>query len=263
MVATIGPEIPVAVAAVEHMDQMPGIGLAGVADLHGADQLVQTIHADRQLVAEIRFSVLLRPACLDILLPALGRRPLDRHGPLLHHGLLIGRVVLDRCANDAGIDDLPLASPEAVVLQLELDLGKDPMLDIGFDQALAKEPDRIAIRNPAGVLQPGKALEAQAIEQLELHLLVGQVEQLLKNQQTRHHLRRIGRSTAFGAGGPRRPAVDLDGQGSEVHMLVEQGQRVAETVELGFSFLVGKQTEHGRGAGGGRVFRVYRTEGSF
>ncbi|MFC0708878.1 hypothetical protein, partial [Azorhizophilus paspali] len=73
---------------------------------------------------------------LDILLPALGGRPFDRYGLLFHHGLLIGRVVLDRCPDNAGIDDLPLASPQAVLLQLTLHLGKDPMLDVGLYQAL-------------------------------------------------------------------------------------------------------------------------------
>ncbi|MNN64233.1 hypothetical protein D3C81_1796640 [compost metagenome] len=73
-----------------------------------------TIHTDRQLVAEIRLAVLLRPARLDILLPALGRFPLDGHCSLLHDLLFFSRVVLGWSADDAGIDDLPFACVEAV-----------------------------------------------------------------------------------------------------------------------------------------------------
>ncbi len=96
---------------------MPGVGLAGIAHLHAADQLV----------------------------PALAGQPFKRYGLRLQHGLIIGRVVLDRCPDNAGIDDLPLAGPEAVLLQLTLHLGKDPMLDVGLYQTLAKDPDRVAI----------------------------------------------------------------------------------------------------------------------
>ncbi len=52
-------------------------------------------------------------------------------------------------ANDAGIDDLPLAGPESVILQLPLHLCQDLMLEIGLYQALAKDPDRVAIQFPA------------------------------------------------------------------------------------------------------------------
>ncbi|MNZ90506.1 hypothetical protein D3C78_1094710 [compost metagenome] len=109
VIAAIRPEVPAAVVPVEHIHQMPGIGLAGIAHPHAADQLVPAIHADREFVAEIRFAVLLRPARLDILLPAFGGRPFDRYRLLLHHRLLIGRVVLNGRTNDAGVDDLPLA----------------------------------------------------------------------------------------------------------------------------------------------------------
>nr|CAB76428.1 hypothetical protein [Azotobacter vinelandii] len=221
VIPAIRPEVPAAVAPVEHIHQMQGVGLAGIAHLHAADQLVPAIHADRQLVAEVRLAVLLRPARLDILLPALGGRPFDRHSLLLHHGLLIGRVVLDGRANDAGIDDLPFASPEAVCLQLTLHLGKDPMLDVGLYQALAKDPNRVAVRHSAGVFQPGKTLETHTVEQLKLHLLVGQVEQLLEYQQSRHLLRWIRRPAALGPTGPGSPVVDLGGQGCKVHMLVQ------------------------------------------
>jgi len=122
VIAAISPEVPAAIAPVEHIHQVSGIGLTGIAPPQAADQLVPAIRADRELVAEIRLAVLLHPACIDILLPTLGRRPFDRYCLLLHHGLLIRRVVLDGSANDAGIDDLPLAGPESLRLQLELHL---------------------------------------------------------------------------------------------------------------------------------------------
>lgn len=263
VIAAIRPEVPAAVVPVEHIHQMPCIGLAGIAHPHAANELVPAIHADRELVAEIRLAVLLRPARLDILLPPFGGRPFDRYRLLLHHRLLIGRVVLNGCANDAGVDDLPLAGPESMLLQLALHLGKDLMLDVGLYQALAKDPDRVAIRNSTGVLQPGKTLEAHAVDQLELHLLIGQVEQLLEHQKAGHQLRWIGRPTALGPTGPGRPAVDLGCQGRKVHMLVQQGQWIAQAVQLGFTFLVGKQTEHGQSSGGSRARRFYREVAGF
>jgi len=126
------------------------------------------------------------------------------------------------------------------------------VLDIGLHQTLAKDPDRVAIWNPAGVFQSGKALEAHAVEQLELHLLIGQVEQLLEHQQASHQLCRIRWPTALGPAGPGSPAIDFSSQGSKVHMLVEQGQWIAQAVQLGFTFLVGKQAQHQQTPGGQR-----------
>lgn len=46
---------------------------------------------------------------------------------------------------------------------------------VGADQALLERPDGGAVGNLAAVAQADKALEAEAVEQLELHLLVAQV----------------------------------------------------------------------------------------
>ena len=73
-------------------------------------------------------------------------------------------------------------------LQLALHLGKDLVLDIGLHQTLAKDPDRVAIWNPAGVFQSGKALEAHAVQHLVLAVLVAEVVEVLEDQNAHHHL---------------------------------------------------------------------------
>ncbi len=45
VIAAIGPEVPAAVATVEHVHKVPGIGLAGIAHLYSADELVPPVHA--------------------------------------------------------------------------------------------------------------------------------------------------------------------------------------------------------------------------
>lgn len=115
---TISPEFQTAVTLIQYIDQMKRVGFAGIAHLHVAGQFVPAIHTDRQLVAEVRFAMFLRPARLDILLPALGRFPLDRRCSLLDDFLFFSRVVLGWRADDAGIDDLPFARLKAVQLKL-------------------------------------------------------------------------------------------------------------------------------------------------
>lgn len=46
--------------------------------------------------------------------------------------------------------------------------------------------------------------------------------------------------------------IAYSSQGSKVHMLVEQGQWIAQAVQLGFTFLVGKQAQHQQTPGGQR-----------
>ncbi len=53
-----------------------------VLTLDLADQLVASVGADRGLVAEIRFAVLLGSGDFGVPLPALGRLPVDRYRPL-------------------------------------------------------------------------------------------------------------------------------------------------------------------------------------
>jgi len=140
------------------------VGLAGIAHPHVADQFVPAIHADRQLVAEVRFAMFLRPARLDILMPALGRFPLDGGCSLLHDFLFSSRVVLGWGSNDADIDDMSFACVETVELQLALNFIKNQMLDLGLNEPFTDIPDRIAIRRVRRVPHPGKALKAHAVD---------------------------------------------------------------------------------------------------
>lgn len=73
VIAAVGPEVPTAVFLIQHSHEIQGTGLVGVTDLHFEDQFVPTIHADRQLAAEVGFAAPLRSARLDVLLPVFGR----------------------------------------------------------------------------------------------------------------------------------------------------------------------------------------------
>lgn len=126
----------------------------------------------------------------------------------------------------SGIDDLALPCLEAALLKLALPLIEDQVFSLRLHQTLAKVPERVAIRDTAQALQSGKSLEANAVKQLELHLLTGRVEYMLENQQARHQLHRVRLLTAFGPAGPGSPVVDLVSHGDKVHMLVQQRQRI-------------------------------------
>lgn len=152
VIATVSLEVTAAAPSIQYINQVKCVGLAGIAHPHVADQFVLAIHADRQLVAEIRLAMLLRSARLDILLSALGRLPLDGRCSLLHDLLFFSRVVRSRGADDAGIDDLPFACGEAIKLQLAPNFIKNQMLDLGLNEPLTKIPDRIAIRHARSVL---------------------------------------------------------------------------------------------------------------
>ena len=90
--------------------------------------------------------------------------------------------------------------------------------------------------------QSDKALKAQAVEQLEFHLFVAQVEQLLDQQNANHQFSREWRTPAAFAAGARSCFVNGIGKRDEVDMLLHHLERITKLVQLGFAFLVGKQT---------------------
>lgn len=67
VIATISPEVTAAVPSIQYIDQVKCVCLAGIACPRVADQFVPTIHADRQLVAEVRLAMLFVPpsGCQD------------------------------------------------------------------------------------------------------------------------------------------------------------------------------------------------------
>src|SRR5436853_2582806 len=83
-----------------------------VAHVVAPDQLVLGIRIHVVLVAVKAFAVLLRPACILVFLPVLGRLllPIVRRLAALDGLVLLARVTLSGHRHDGGIDGLPTAS---------------------------------------------------------------------------------------------------------------------------------------------------------
>ena len=188
--------IPTGVAPVEHVFEMAGSVLSGGTDPDLAEQLVLLIGAGRELVAEVRLPVLLGPAGLGILLSPLRRRPVTRRGLLLDQFLFLLAEPLPWHRNEAGIDDLPTSRDVAVLGQFTLDSVEQRFRCARCDQPLAERPQRRAIRNLTAVASANKTLEAQPIQELELHLFVPEVVQLLQQQCAHHQFGRKRRTPA-------------------------------------------------------------------
>ena len=126
--------------------------------------------------------------------------------------------------------------------KLTVDGVKDTLAGAGLEQALLERPDRCPVRYLTTGTQSDKALEAQAVEQLEFHLFVAQVEQLLDQQDANHEFGRERRTPAAFAAGAGSGFINRIGKRDEVDMLLHHLERITKLVQLGFAFLVGKQT---------------------
>lgn len=247
-VALVGVDIAAGVERVQHVLEVQGVVLAAGADLDLADQLAALVGAERELVAKIGFAVLLGPARIDILLAPLRRRPVGRHGVVFDHGgffLLAKR--LPRRQDDGSVDHLATTGNIAVLGQLAIDSLEYAFAGARLDQAFLESPDCGAVGDLAGVAQAGKALETEPVQQLELHLLVRQIEQLLDQQDTHHDFCGKWRASAALTAWAWRCLIDRRRHGGEIDMPLQHLQRVTQLGQLGFSLLGGKQawSHHG------------------
>lgn len=94
------------------------------------------------------------------------------------------------------------------------------------------------------MFQPQEALEAATVQHLVLQRLVGQVVQLLQQQQPDHQLRRPRRATALGTRAQAKVAIDHRRDRDEIDVPRQQLQRIAQLLALGFALGPGKQTDH-------------------
>lgn len=117
-VALVAVQVAAGVGGVQHVLQMERIVRAGGADLELGDQLIASVRADRNLVAEVRFPVLLGPGGVEVLLPAPGRRPVRRSRLLLDQFPFLSGDVLPVNGDEAGVHDLPATGEIAVAGQL-------------------------------------------------------------------------------------------------------------------------------------------------
>ena len=242
-VALVGLDITAGVARVEHLLEVQGVVLAGRADVHAADQLVASAHAARELEAEGSLAILLRPARLYILLPALRGRPLGRHRVLLDDLLLVLVQRLLENRHDAGIDHLSAARDVALAVELPAHGLEDPLSRLRLDQPLLERPDGRAVGCLRTLPQPHEALEAQPVQKLELHLLVAEVVELLDHQHPHHQLGRKRWPSATLAARSGRCLVDLRSQRRKVHVRGQFAQRVADLVQLRLTLLLREQTD--------------------
>src|SRR5213595_773794 len=100
------------VARVQEHIQLLAVMDCRVAHVVAPDQLVLGIRIHVVLVSKEALTVLLRPACILVFLPVLGRLLLPMVGRLaaLDGLVLLVRVTLSGHRYDGGIDDLPTAS---------------------------------------------------------------------------------------------------------------------------------------------------------
>lgn len=241
-IALVGQDVPICVGRVEHVLEMRGVVFAGRAHFDLAYQLVALVGVGRDLVAEIGFAVLLRPARVRIFLAPLGWLPVGRHRAFADQGFFFLAQRLPGRLHDARVDHLAAARNIAMLGQLTIDRFENALAGARLDEAFLERPDRRSIWNLAAGTQADEALKAQTIKQLELHLLIAQVEQLLDQKHAHHQFGGERWTAAAFAAGTRCRMIDFGGKGNEVDMLLQHPQRIAELVQLGFALLVGKQT---------------------
>ena len=140
-VAPVGIDIPTRVARIEDVVEVLAVVCTRRVSLDSANDLVFLVDVDRELVAEVALAVLFRPG---------------------------------------GVDDLTAARDETLPEQLRRDTVKK-RLGARFTNPVLEGPHRGAVRDPGRVRQSAEALVAHAVEQLILHLLIGQVVQTLEH----------------------------------------------------------------------------------
>ena len=239
-IAPIGEDIPTRVGRVHDRLEVPAVVGAGRVGHNLADKLVLLVDVHRELVAMVTLAMLLGPGGIQILLAALGRRPVSGQGVLFDLFLVIPGEVLPGRGHQRGVDDLATPCDKALLEQLRGNTIEDG-LGAGFADSVLEGPHCRPIRNVGGLGQTAEALVAHPVQQLVFHLLVGQVVQALQDQNAHH-----------GFGGKRRPAtleterargnvINFRRQGRKVDAGFNLGERVAQLVDGLLVMLVGKQ----------------------
>jgi len=195
-VAPIRIDVQNRVEPVEHLVEVLAVVGAGRIGLDLADDLVLRVDVDGEFVAEVGLAVFLGPGRVNVLLPAFGRFPVCRHRTVLDPLVLLPAVTLLGRRHQGGVDDLAAASNEAPREQLCRHTVEE-YLRARLPNPILKRPDGGAVGNVRCRGQTAEALVAHAIEQLILHLLVGQVVQALQDQDAHHRLGRVRRAAAL------------------------------------------------------------------
>lgn len=112
----------------------------GIRHLIGVDQFVAFVHVDVVLVAEIRLTVLFRPAGVPIFLTTLGRLllPRGRDLPLVHLLPLFAPHALPGNRHKARINDLPGPGRVACFPQKRMKGREQALCQLGLGQGFAE-----------------------------------------------------------------------------------------------------------------------------
>ena len=239
-VAPVGIDIPTRVARIKDVVKVLAVVRTRRVSLDSANDLVLLVDVDRELVAKVALAVLFRPGGVDVLLAPLCRLPAGGHRTVLNQRLLASAVVLLGGGDQGGVDDLTTARDETLLEQLRRDAVKE-RLRPGFTNPVLEGPHGGAIRDTSRIRQSAEALVAHAVEQLILHLLIGQVVQTLQHQDPHHRLGRVRRTAALRTHRARRHPINLGRQRRKVDVRFDVHQRVTQRVELLAVMLVSEQ----------------------
>ena len=122
-----------------------------------------------------------------------------RHLAGLDRGLLVLGITLLGRRDDRGIHDLPTHRQISGFGEMLVEAGEQVLDRAGLDQMLAKQPDRLGIRDLVGEAKSDETHEREPILDLELGLVVGEVVQRLKDQNLEHQDGIVWRPPALGA----------------------------------------------------------------
>ncbi len=104
-----------------------------------------------------------------------------------------------------------------------------------------KGPDGGAIGYVAHLAQPTESLVGHAVEQLEFHLLIGQVVQPFGHQDANHGLGGKRRSSTQWGFGSRGDSVNLGRQCRELNVGLDARQGITQAFNLSLMRFVSKQ----------------------
>lgn len=154
-----------------------------------------------------------------------------------------------------GINRLATSGNKAVTVQLRIHTMRQGCCTI-HTNALTKAPDGVAVRYVPGVLQQAKTLVARAVEQLELHLLIGQVLQLFEHQDAHHNFGGISGPAALTPITALNQGIGQCRQLRKVYVAGYHLQRIPLLIELAFAAGISKQVELQGAAWGDHVLNL-------
>src|ERR1700674_5227995 len=153
-ISAVGKHIRGPVGFVQQPIQLLAVVDCRIAHVIAPDQLVRSIRIHMVLVAVKVPPVLLRPACILVLLPVFAWLLLPRLGRLatLDRFVLLPCVPLFGHRHDGGIDDLSAARDIALRAEMPVEAIEQLFNDASLGELLAEQPQRRAVGD--AVLDP-------------------------------------------------------------------------------------------------------------